>query len=58
MDWRSITIKSIDGGARLFTRLAALALVAIALGACSLFDKDAVVPDEPADKLYNRASTF
>ncbi len=53
MDWRSITIKSIDGGARVFTRLAALALVAIALGACSLFDKDAVVPDEPADKLYN-----
>jgi outer membrane protein assembly factor BamD len=23
------------------------------LGACSLFDKDAVAPDEPADKLYN-----
>ncbi len=31
----------------------ALALVAAALGACSLFDKDQIVPDEPADKLYN-----
>jgi len=28
-------------------------LVAYALGACSLFDKDTVAPDEPADKLYN-----
>ena len=35
------------------TRLAALVLVAAALGACSLFDKDTVIPDEPADKLYN-----
>src|SRR5262249_17951035 len=29
------------------------ALVALSLGACSLFDKDTVIPDEPADKLYN-----
>ena len=27
--------------------------LALALGACSLFDKDTVAPDEPADKLYN-----
>jgi len=32
---------------------AAFVLVAATLGACSLFDKDTVVPDEPADKLYN-----
>jgi outer membrane protein assembly factor BamD len=49
MDWRSVAIS----GARVLARLAVPALVALALGACSLFDKDTVVPDEPADKLYN-----
>ena len=49
MDWRSVAIS----GARVLARLAVPALVAVALGACSLFDKDTVVPDEPADKLYN-----
>jgi outer membrane protein assembly factor BamD len=49
MDWRSVAIS----GARVLARLAMPALVALALGACSLFDKDTVVPDEPADKLYN-----
>jgi outer membrane protein assembly factor BamD len=40
--------------ARAATRFAAFALVALALTACSLFDKDAAVaPEEPADKLYN-----
>jgi outer membrane protein assembly factor BamD len=34
-------------------QFAVLALVAFSLGACSLLDKDTVVPDEPADKLYN-----
>jgi outer membrane protein assembly factor BamD len=35
-------------------RLCAIALVAIPLGACSLFgDRDALPPDLPADKLYN-----
>jgi outer membrane protein assembly factor BamD len=53
MDWRSVTIKGFESGARALTRLAALVLVAGALGACSLFDKDPVVVDEPADKLYN-----
>jgi outer membrane protein assembly factor BamD len=45
--------KGIERGGRLVARAAALVLVAYALGACSLFDKDTVVPDEPADKLYN-----
>jgi outer membrane protein assembly factor BamD len=52
MDWRSVAI-SLSSGARVITRLAAAALVALSLGACSLFDKDPVIPDEPADKLYN-----
>jgi outer membrane protein assembly factor BamD len=34
-------------------RLLSLALLAGALNGCSVFDKDTVVPDEPADKLYN-----
>jgi outer membrane protein assembly factor BamD len=53
MNWRWVTIRGFAGGAGALTRLAAVALMAIALGACSLFDKDVVVPDEPADKLYN-----
>jgi outer membrane protein assembly factor BamD len=36
----------------LATLLAAAAL-GVALGGCNLFDKDKVLPDEPADKLYN-----
>ena len=47
-------IISVESCARAAGRFAALALVALALGACSLFDKDApLAPDEPADKLYN-----
>jgi len=34
-------------------RVAALSLIVAALGACSMFEKDAGIPDEPADKLYN-----
>jgi outer membrane protein assembly factor BamD len=40
-------------GARVWVRIAALLLVTFALGACSMFDKDAAIVDEPADKLYN-----
>ena len=40
-----------NGFARL-ARAAALSL-AVALAGCSLFDTDKVIPDEPADKLYN-----
>src|SRR5262249_32820247 len=53
MAGRSVII-GVEGCARAAGRFAALALVALALGACSMFDKDApVAPDEPADKLYN-----
>ena len=52
MEWRSVAI-SLASGARVITQLAVAALVALSLGACSLFDKDTVIPDEPADKLYN-----
>jgi outer membrane protein assembly factor BamD len=51
MGWRSI--KEPATGVRALGRLIALVLIAGALGACSLFDKDTVIPDEPADKLYN-----
>jgi outer membrane protein assembly factor BamD len=51
MGWRSINGPAT--GTRALSRLAALLLLAGALGACSLFDKDTIVPDEPADKLYN-----
>src|SRR6516225_6674406 len=52
MAGRSVTI-GVESCARAAARFLALALVALALGACSLFDKDTVAPDEPADKLYN-----
>jgi outer membrane protein assembly factor BamD len=57
MAGRSVAI-SVESCARAATRFAALALVALALGACSMFDKDPVVPDEPADKLYNEGLYF
>jgi outer membrane protein assembly factor BamD len=53
MVWRALTTTGLAGVGRALTRLAALAVVAGALAACSLFDKDQVVIDEPADKLYN-----
>jgi len=34
-------------------RLAALALIVAVLPACSFFGKEDVIPDDPADKLYN-----
>src|SRR6266850_7994481 len=37
----------------LAARLCALALVVAALPACALFGKEEVIPDDPADKLYN-----
>jgi len=53
MDWRLVTTKALGHGARVGARLAVLVLLAGALGGCSLFDKDTILPDEPADKLYN-----
>src|SRR5215470_5506044 len=51
-----VTRLAISGRSRRFAlaaRLAALALVVAALPACSLFGKEDVIPDDPADKLYN-----
>jgi outer membrane protein assembly factor BamD len=53
MALRSVTVEGVERCARAATRVAAFALVALALCACSLFDHDTVAPDEPADKLYN-----
>jgi outer membrane protein assembly factor BamD len=47
-------LAAFDRGRAHVARLLALALVVSSLGACSLFgDKEQVLPDEPADKLYN-----
>jgi outer membrane protein assembly factor BamD len=53
MHGRRVSIKFVRGKARERTPFAVLLVLATMLGACSLFDKDAVAPDEPADKLYN-----
>lgn len=53
MHGRRVSIKVVRGKARKRTPFAVLLVLATMLGACSLFDKDAVAPDEPADKLYN-----
>ncbi len=38
---------------RALARVAVFSIIVAALGGCSAFDKDVVIPDEPADKLYN-----
>src|SRR6202035_2559262 len=53
MHGRRVNIKILGGKARERTPCAVLLVLATMLGACSLFDKDAMAPDEPADKLYN-----
>jgi outer membrane protein assembly factor BamD len=53
MHGRRVSIKVVRGKARKRTPFAVLLVLATMLGACSLFDKDAMPPDEPADKLYN-----
>jgi outer membrane protein assembly factor BamD len=50
---RLVTMKGFERSGRLLACLAALVLIGITLGGCTLFDKDVVLPDEPADKLYN-----
>jgi|GEM_PF-4553315 len=37
----------------LAARLCALALIVVAIPACSFFGKEEIIPDDPADKLYN-----
>jgi outer membrane protein assembly factor BamD len=53
MHGRRVSIKIVRGKARERTPFGFLLVLATILGACRLFDKDAVAPDEPADKLYN-----
>jgi outer membrane protein assembly factor BamD len=53
MDGGCVRIRLIEPARYAVTRVAAFVLLAVALAACSLFDKDAIAPDEPADKLYN-----
>ena len=53
MDWRCVSMQIFERGGRAIMRIAMLGILAATLGACSMFDKDAVAPDEPADKLYN-----
>ncbi len=53
MDWRCVSMKIVEICARAFMRLTLVAAFAASLAACSLFDKDTIVPDEPADRLYN-----
>src|SRR5215216_6772902 len=40
-------------GWRQAVRLCALVLVVAALPACSFFGREDIIPDDPADKLYN-----
>jgi len=58
MDGGCVRIRLIEPARYAVTRVAALLLLALALAACSLFDKDAIAPDEPADKLYNEGLYF
>jgi outer membrane protein assembly factor BamD len=53
MDWRCFSMTAVERSRRALTRVALVVALAAALPACSLFDKDAMAPDEPADKLYN-----
>jgi outer membrane protein assembly factor BamD len=53
MDWRCVSMKILERSGGALVRLVLLAALAALLGACSMFDKDAILPDEPADKLYN-----
>jgi outer membrane protein assembly factor BamD len=53
MDGGCVRMRLIEPARYAMTRVAAFLLLALALAACSLFDKDAIAPDEPADKLYN-----
>jgi outer membrane protein assembly factor BamD len=50
---RRLAIASRSRRFALAARLTALALIVAALPACSLFGKEDVIPDDPADKLYN-----
>src|SRR5262245_11483121 len=53
MGGRRVSINGVASSARRAARAMLLCLFALTVAACSLFDKDALAPDEPADKLYN-----
>jgi outer membrane protein assembly factor BamD len=53
MDWRLVSMTVFERSRGALMRLLPLAALVITLTACSMFDKDALAPDEPADKLYN-----
>jgi outer membrane protein assembly factor BamD len=53
MGSRSAIAEAFTQAGSALARLSILALLAAALGACALFDKDEIAPEEPADKLYN-----
>jgi outer membrane protein assembly factor BamD len=50
---RLSNLRTVRAAMRSLTTLLAAAALGVALGGCNLFDKDKVLPDEPADKLYN-----
>jgi outer membrane protein assembly factor BamD len=50
---RSAIAEAFTQAGSALARFSILALLAAALGACALFDKDEIAPEEPADKLYN-----
>jgi len=50
---RLVTMKGLERSGRVLACVAALVLAGVTLSGCSLFDKDVILPDEPADKLYN-----
>src|SRR5262249_53635350 len=53
MGGRRVSINGVASSAGGAARAMLLCLFALTVAACSLFDKDAIAPDEPADKLYN-----
>jgi outer membrane protein assembly factor BamD len=53
MDWRFVSTTVFERSRGALMRLLSLAALVITVSACSMFDKDAIAPDEPADKLYN-----
>jgi outer membrane protein assembly factor BamD len=53
MDRHRLTMSSIAARGRASLGACLFVAFALSLGACSLFDRDTVAPEEPADKLYN-----
>src|SRR5438128_569804 len=53
MDRPRLTMRSLGTRVRASLRLCMLIAFALSLAACSIFDRDTIAPDEPADKLYN-----